>query len=334
MTERFVQPKVFWTGYTEINEKGLRDYLEYSQNQDFLESWDKAREAGLKPAEILCSFYAKLCYKSLSLGHNANVTRTRDIVDNLANCFDVGHGSVFEHAQFNFVVTDCSRVFTHELVRHRIGTAFSQTSGRYVRLDNIPLVWDPILDPVKDLFDRQVTETEVTIYLAECKLGLRKPPKGYSGSRPDECLVQTIDDDQLPALRFAPNAEHVKWVPDNTFNFSKRKKITSAIRRIAPNGQANEIGFSVNLRSLRHTVMMRTPGFAEREIRDVFGQIYNLIKPEFPMVFHGAQEKEVDGLLEISGLKCQPYEKTAQMVLDEMSTDEIKHYLETRGQAA
>jgi len=340
VAERFVTPKVFWVGYTEINEDGLNAYLEYSGNQDFKKSVEKARDQGLSSAEILCSFFAKLCYKALTLGQNANVTRTRDIWDNLANCFDVGHGSVFEHVGFNFVVADCSRVFTHELVRHRIGTAFSQTSGRYCRLDHIPLVWDPILDPVKDLFNSCVVNIEKTIYLAECRLGLRKPVESLFGLMPAEAYcdqrvfrAKLAENESTYSGPFHVIKESIKWVPDNSFDFTKRKKITSAIRRIAPNGQANEIGFSVNLRSLRHTVMMRTAGFAEQEIRDVFAQIYHLIKAKYPMVFHGAKEKEVEGFTEVTGLKCQPYEKTAEMVLSEMTTDEIKHYLETRASA-
>src|SRR5688500_12421245 len=118
-------PKVFLIGYTAIDGNQLTEYLKYTDNLDFLQSVEKAREQGCSEFEILCSFYAKLCYKSLKLGDNKNVTRVRDIVDNFKSVVDSGHGSVLEHVNFNFVITDCSRVFTHELVRHRVGTAFS-----------------------------------------------------------------------------------------------------------------------------------------------------------------------------------------------------------------
>src|SRR3989344_3934180 len=134
---KFVEPKVYWVGYQEINEAEIRRYLTDSGNEDFLESMEAAKQAGLSSAEILCSMFAKLCYKSLTLGHNANISRVRDIEDNIRNCHDVGHGSVFEHVWFNFIAADCSRIFTHELVRHRAGTAFSQNSGRYILLEDI-----------------------------------------------------------------------------------------------------------------------------------------------------------------------------------------------------
>ena len=44
----------------------------------------------------------------------------------------VGHGSVLEHAVWNFIITGVSRSFTHELIRHRAGFGYSQLSQRYV----------------------------------------------------------------------------------------------------------------------------------------------------------------------------------------------------------
>ena len=96
---------------------------------------------------------------------------------------------------------------------------------------------------------------------------------------------------------------------DDLKDFSRKKKITSALRRLLPNGQSNELGLSLNLRALRHTVQVRTSRHAEWEIREVFGQIYRLVKARFPLIFTGAKEEAFDGLVEVSGMKLQPYEK-------------------------
>lgn len=292
-----VKPKVFLVGFTTADVAGITEYLEYTKQTDFLETWKQAMSEGISSGEALCSLFAKLCYKSLVLGKNSNVTRVRDVQNNLIGCHDTGHSSVFEHCQLNFLVTDCSRVYTHEQVRHRVGFAYSQTSGRYCRLDNIDLVWSDLLDPVKDLFLEHLKQTEDVIYLAECRLGLRKPPEAYPDITADFCFCKH------PDVR-----EPYRWVPDNSFNFDKRKAITSAIRRIAPNGQANEIGMSCNIRALRHAVQLRTQRFAETEIRDIWGQVYCLVKARFPTIFYGAREHIHDNLLEISGMKMQPYE--------------------------
>ena len=286
---KFVEPIVYWVGFQEINEAEVRRYLKDSGNEDFLESMEAARKAGLTSAEILCSMFAKLCYKSLTLGKNENISRIRDIEDNVRNCFDVGHGSVFEHVNFNFIVTDCSRVFTHELVRHRAGTAFSQNSGRFIRLDEIDIVFDPILEPIRNLcLEKQKYD--------------------------EEWYKKAVESIGLPSLK----------------NFSQKKKITSALRRFAPNGQGNEIAFSVNLRSLRHTVLMRTGRSAEWEIRKVFEQIYLLLKNKYPTIFHGAKEEVIEGIIEVTGMRMQPYEKTAEVLLSELTDGQLEEELARR----
>lgn len=263
---KLVSPDVYYIGATTIDMDGLASYLRASGNDDFYKSMVAAREEGLSDGEILVSFYAKLCYASLTLGKNANITRVRDIPDNLRACWDQGHGSVWEHCQLNFVVRNCSRVLTHELVRHRAGTAFSQTSGRYVRGDSIDIVFDPILEPVR-------SEVETLQHIIEERYKIMVDKMG----------LNTMTD------------------------FALKKQITSALRRLLPNGQSNEIGFSCNLRSLRHIIQLRTSRHAEWEIRLVFSQVYNLVKDRYPLLFHGAKEEIVKGIVEVSGMKMQPY---------------------------
>jgi thymidylate synthase (FAD) len=278
----FVEPQTFLIGHTTVDTVGLEAYLAATGQEDFLKSYDEAVHNGLSPEEALVSFYAKLCYKSLVLGQNANVTRIRDIKDNIASCFKTGHGSVFEHINFNWVTTNCSRVLTHEFVRHRIGTAYSQTSGRYCRIDKIDFVSDPLLADV---------EEEITKIV-------KKIQKSYK-----RMSAQLMDDG---------------------YSFALKKKITSALRRIAPNGQANEIGWSVNLRALRHIIMMRTSRHAEREIRLVFNQVYQQVKERWPLMVADATETEVDGLLEIKGMKMQQYDVVLEDLTDEQLIEEWK----------
>lgn len=265
----FVEPKVYHVGYTCIDLDGMCDYLRDTGNQSFIADMHEAKKAGLSDGEILTSFMAKICYASLSEGHNLNLTGTRSIEGNLRGTLAQGHGSVFEHAVLNFVATNVSRVFTHELVRHRAGTAFSQTSGRYVRTEQLKMVNDPILAEYGILADDEEEELRCDIETVMANMSRR------------------ID---------ALNAD-----------MATKKKLTSAARRWAPNGQANEIGFSVNLRALRHTIMMRTSRHAEWEIRNVFAQVYRIVKEKYPLLLSDAREEEVDGLVEVSGMKMQPY---------------------------
>lgn len=322
---QLVKPKAYISGYTQAHEPGIREYLKDTKQMDFWDDYQEALAQGLSSGEALCSLYAKMCYKTLVVGKNANVTKIREVEANLKGCFDTGHGSIFEHFQINFLVTNCSRVYTHEQVRHRVGWAYSQTSGRYCRLDSIDLVWDPILDPVKDLWLKTLTTIEDAVYLTECKLGLRKPAPQHENEGPERSLFYR---DQG-----VPHWADVMWVPDNTFDFDRRKKITSAIRRIAPNGQSNEIGMSCNIRALRQTVQVRTARFAETEIRDIFAQVYHLVSAQFPLIFYKARTKIFDGLPEVYGMKTQPFEMTPDnpKALEWFETKDLQEELTKRG---
>lgn len=255
---KLVQPATFLMGATTILEEGLTDYLKHTGQLEFLESVEVARKIGLSDGEILCSFYAKLCYASLALGRNNNITKTRSILENLEATIESGHGSVFEHCYLNFVTTDCSRVFTHELVRHRVGTSFSQTSGRYVRTEDIRFVWDDILFDAQDEIIQCLSQIE------------------QSYKRVQEIMAPKMVD------------------------FDQKKKITSAMRRILPNGQANEMGFGLNLRSLRHLIELRTSRHAEKEIRIVFNQVYELVRVKYSGILFDANLELVDGIFEIT----------------------------------
>jgi thymidylate synthase (FAD) len=83
---------------------------------------------------------------------------------------------------------------------------------------------------------------------------------------------------------------------DNEAKFDVNKKLTSAFRRVAPIGVATTIGWSCNMRSLRHCIEMRTDPHAEEEIRVVFGMVYNLVRERYPNLFADYESEEVDGL--------------------------------------
>jgi thymidylate synthase (FAD) len=308
----FVLPKVYLVGATQMEMDGVKAFLRETGQEAFLEEVYEAEVQGVPGGMILCSIYAKLCYRAFTLGKNTNLTRTRSIEANIQGTFAQGHGSVFEHCLLNFIVTGCSRVYTHEQVRHRQqpprnnqdaldndlagdGVAYSQTSGRYCRLDELNLVIPPDLDPCKDLLWKCLGTIEDTVYLMECKLGLREPPKDFPKILPENVAI-TGD-------------ERTRWVPSDRLPFDVKKKLTSAIRRIAPNGQDNEMGMSLNIRSVRHVVELRTAPSAEWEIRYIYAQVYRLLNERFPLLFSDATvvEDAGDGLPWVRGMKQQPY---------------------------
>lgn len=290
----FVKPKVFLIGETALDIEGLKDYLEYSNRVDFYKEVVEAKKKGYSDGEIVCSIYAKLCYKSLVVGENDNIEEVRSIPDNIAGIIKTSHLSVIENAYINFIVYDCSRVYTHEQVRHRTGFGYAQTSGRYCRGNDLKIVFDDILYPIEEEC------MDLTRYIEDWYIR----------------MVTRLGLDEMEKKDFAI-----------------KKRLTSALRRFLPNGQANEIGISVNLRALRHTILLRTSRHAESEIRDVYSQMYQLVKQKYPGIFADAKEAIIDQILEVSGMKMQPYEISVDdpNSLRFWSTESLQAELDKRG---
>lgn len=250
-----VEPKVFLIGETRIVEDELNLYLD----QIGVSEWTSDAPSDI---EKIIEVMGRLCYKSFKPGLNPNVVKIREHNDKyLANVINVKHGSVIEHGMLNFILVNVSRVFTHELVRHRVGVAISQESLRFVRLTNLGF-WMP------SVFENHSRSGEIMQFVIE--------------------KVEFMERWQLELAEMLGI--------DNEKNFEVKKKLTSAMRRIAPIGLATTIGWSVNIRTLRHTIEMRTHPGAEEEIRLVFGKIAEKVKQRLPNLFSDYEIKIVDGL--------------------------------------
>lgn len=196
--------------------------------------------------DTLVEVGGRLCYRSWEPGLNANVSRVRENQEEyLGNILKSGHGSVAEHANYSFILHDVSRVVTHEFVRHRAGVAISQESMRFVRLTDIPF-WMP--DWAKE--DDEFMERALKL-LAEMEAFQVWMAQHFG-----------LDDEGVP--------------------FSEKKAKTSFMRRFAPIGVATGLMTTLNVRSIRHIIAMRTSLGAEEEIRIVCDQIATKMLRECP----------------------------------------------------
>lgn len=219
-------------------------------------------------SEEITEIMSRGCYNSFEVGLNPNVTRIREgNGEHLANITKVGHGSVMEHAVLNFMFVDVSRVLTHELVRHRVGVAISQQSLRFVRLEKLK-AWLP------SCF--RGTKTEGTM----------------------RSVFEVLESTQKELAE-----EH--GIDDEGVDFAKKKKLTSAFRRIAPIGLATNIGWSCNFRALRFVLEQRTDPSAEEEIRLVFDKVWRIVSERYPSLMQGYETEMVDGYVWVkpSGLR-------------------------------
>jgi thymidylate synthase (FAD) len=212
-------------------------------------------------SEQLIEYAARRCYKSFDVGLNPNVTRIRtSSKDYHENILKSRHGSVLEHASSTWALERVSRVFTHELVRHRQGTAFSQESLRYVRLTDFGFMIP------EEIASNTAAVALFKQVIADAEEAQRK-------------LVALFDVDALP--------------------FDQKKVLTSAFRRIAPDGLATGIVFTANMRALRWLIEHRTSRHAEQEIRKVFHKIAQIAMGKWPYLFQDFTNKYVhDGVPE------------------------------------
>jgi len=239
-------PQVFLIARPSIDIEGMRGYLQEVGGESWLER--RLGEADEKPngGQLIVEFGGRACYRSWEPGLNANVTKVRtDQREYFANILRSSHGSVMEHANYSFALRNVSRVFTHELVRHRAGSAFSQESLRYVRLTDIGFRVPPALEPVREQVLAIVEQLEEFQVSAAAELG--------------------IDEEGVP--------------------FHVKKEVTSALRRLAPIGLSTDIVWTANVRTLRHVIEMRTAPGAEEELRSVFDVIARIMQAEAPGLF-------------------------------------------------
>lgn len=79
----------------------------------------------------------------------------------------MGHESVVEHVSLSFLVL-CDRATSHEIVRHRIGTSFTQQSQRYVGFEDsskpVPIVLPYGLTEDQEFYFTDMAITAVSHY--------------------------------------------------------------------------------------------------------------------------------------------------------------------------
>lgn len=253
-----VTPRVYVVGSMHV-EEGMYEYL-----KDIgIPEWTTDASSD---GDYLIEVGGRVCYRSwqpydprLPDATNPNVDQVR--AGNrpyIGNILKQGHGSVFEHANIAVIFRDVSRVFTHELVRHRAGFGYSQESLRFVRLDRLNF-WIP-------------------------------PSLKEFGPGPVEWFKARIEDMEVTQQFFA-NMVNIK----DEKKFSLKKKLTSMMRRLAPMGLATTIMATGNARAWRHVINMRSAAGAEEEMRVVMDQLVPMLIKFCPAAFQDVVRDEADG---------------------------------------
>lgn len=193
-------------------------------------------------AEKLIESAGRLCWDTQD--------KTGTTPDRIQKWMEVGHESMIEHACATFYIR-ASRVFTHELVRHRLAS-YSQRSQRYV----------------KETEPRYIEPPE-----------LRHPPGKVDHTSPVDKQVKS---DLASSFGYAMVT---CW---HTYKYLLDKGIKPEIARyVLPNACETQIICTWNFREIRHIIKLRTSKRALPEMRAVAGEIRKIAKEMAPQVFEG-----------------------------------------------
>src|SRR5581483_6388353 len=225
-------------------------------------SWQTDTEVA---AEELCETAGRVCYMSFAKPRpGGNSTYLHHIKES-------GHGSVLEHAVWNFLFTGVSRSLTHELIRHRAGMGFSQLSQRYV--------------------DESVAEyVEPDLIAADPEL--------------HALWLDAVRHSHAAYVRLAEGlAEKMKDEPDRT---ARRKAARQAARSVLPNATETKIFCTMNARAIRNFLEQRGSRHAEPEIRKLANKVLDVVQREAPNLFSDYERISLpDGTVELT----TPYRK-------------------------
>jgi thymidylate synthase (FAD) len=229
------KPAIYLVGRQVIDEAAVEQFL-----QDHALSWETDTEVG---AEALCEVAGRVCYMSFGKGRKTNA-------EYLGNIIGVQHGSVLEHATWNFLITGVSRSFTHELIRHRAGFGYSQLSQRYVDESTADFVEPDCIAENPELH---------TVWLES----VRHAHEAYC--RLVDGLARKFENEPSVTLR--------------------RKLARQAARSVLPNATETKIFVTGNARAWRHFVELRANEHAETEIRIAATEILRQLQREAPNLF-------------------------------------------------
>ena len=222
------EPTIYdaWASYGMDAEK-LSEYMDDWEPQDWGDGSTIPEVAG------------RVCYQSFTKprpgGNKAYLERI----------LSEGHGSVLEHASIGFIIHGVSRSLTHELIRHRAGTAVSELSQRFVDASYLGYVVPP-------------------------KWG-QNPPESFSYICRESASAywNLVREDRGPSIT----------------NTLERKRIREAARSVLPNCTETHIVETGNLRAWRNVLEQRGNIAADLEIRRLAVALLPRLAEYAPNVF-------------------------------------------------
>lgn len=210
----------------------------------------------------------RTCYDSYGKG--------RDSKSYHQHILQVGHGSVLEHSSISFFISNVSRGLTHELVRHRAGTAISQRSTRYVDENESDWAFHPLIEQF---------------------IGAMNAENGMGDAFKAD--VDSVKDfaQSTYAMVVARLQQHLEKMGAD--KQTARKQARGAARGLLGNALVTELVWTANIRALRNVIEQRASPHADAEIRvlgNVLLEAANGVCPEYFSDYSMSSTPCLDGI--------------------------------------
>ncbi len=195
--------------------------------------------------ETLMELAGRMCYESFEVGLNPNVTKIRKD----------------------------SKDYFENLLRKGDGSVTEHAGVSWAFLN------------VSRVMTHELARHRVGIAISQESLRYVRP-RDIKFWIPDE-----LADDQRKAMQAAVEQVEAAYrkleatIPWDKMAMDPKKRTTSALRRILPDGIGTNVIWTANHRTLRWVIEMRTDPAAEVEIRMVFDQVAQICKRDYPYIY-------------------------------------------------
>lgn len=285
------RPKVWFVGAVQLDNAQLDEFLaQYGPDANLY-----LYENDCEDTEFAVESAGRLCYLSFAKPRPGGSKAYH------GHILESGHGSVLEHAVFNFIFEGVSRSLSHELVRHRAGVGISQLSQRFVDESGCEFIIPPLY------------EKAVRYYLArEAYNGLLQYPDGETVKTDEKKIerlygVEELDNETGHEVfhRYADIGE--AWVKAVTVaqkayaelsdltadllkgveldKTARRKRAREAARSVLPNATETKFFYTANARALRTIFEQRCSMAADAEIRRFCVDWLKIVQKHSPHLF-------------------------------------------------
>ena len=265
MPKLVFRPAVYPIAYSVLDEEALKNW---AGDHDHLGSaFDTSTPLGNiidraswieQGPDLIPEFAGRFCYRSFDKGRPSN--------EYVANILGEAHGSVLEHTSVSFAISGVSRSLTHELIRHRAGTAISQESQRYVDAKDIRFVVPPLLMQAAGWDGMSfATPSLIADFERDCGQALLRYEEWRNSFRNEIEVLERAGDVKLATM--------------------KKKRALEAARALLPNAAETRLVWTMNLRAARHVCELRGSEHADLEIRRLAVALTRQMKDVTPLAF-------------------------------------------------